>query len=163
MIRWNGRCKVLCEVDVSAAADWVTAIPVTDWPQQDRARVESLYPAMVATHRDWHGIGERTKPLVDQVMAHFPEGRVGHSMLSLLLAGQKINPHHDVQSEAWRARVHIPITTNDGVVFRYPDEEARMPAGYAYLFNPEIEHRIENNGATDRVHFFFDVFERAAA
>ena len=164
MERWRGRCEPLCEVDVSIIAAWIGAIPLSEWPQQSRISVDSPYPAMVGTHRDWHGIGEMVKPLVDLVMAHFPDGRQGHSMFSLLIPGQKIEAHDDVQSEAWRARIHIPILTNDRATFRYTDSKEifLMPVGFAYLFNPEIEHRIENNGETDRVHFFFDILERSA-
>ena len=161
MERWAGRCEVLCPIDVSEAAAWIGAIALSEWPQQSRISVDSPYPAMVGIHRDWHGIGAIAEPLVDQVMAHFPEGRRGHSMFSLLIPGQRIEPHDDVQSEAWRARVHIPILTNPRATFRFADTEETflMPTGFAYLFNPEIEHRIENNGATNRVHFFFDILE----
>lgn len=159
MQRYAGRCEPLCELDISSAASWVSAIPLTEWPQQSRVTADSPYPAMIGTHRDWHGIGDIARPLVERVLSFFPRGRQGHSMFSLLVPGQRIDPHDDVQSPAWRARVHIPIRTNEGCIFRFPDEEFRMPAGFAYLFNPEIEHRIENNGATNRVHFFFDVLE----
>ena len=145
-------------MDVSAAAIWVSAIPVSEWPQQDRARKESLYPAMIATHReDWYGAATATRALIDECLALFPGGRQGHSMLSMLVPGQSIEPHDDVQSEAWRARVHIPLVTNDGVRFSFPYAEFRMPAGFAYLFNPEIQHTIRNDGQTNRVHLFFDV------
>lgn len=159
MQRYQGRCEQLCPVDISAAASWISAIPLSGWPQQSRVSASSPWPAMVATHRDWYGIMDIASPLVDRVMPFFSGGRQGHSMFSLLVPGQKIEPHDDVQSPAWRARVHIPIITNEGCVFRFPDDEFRMPAGFAYLFNPEIEHRIENNGATNRVHFFFDILE----
>ena len=156
-MRYAGKCEVLCEIDVSEAAAWIAEVPLSEWPQQSRVSVESPWPAMVGTHRDWHGIGEITKPIVELALSFFPGGRQGHSMFSLLIAGQKIEPHDDVQSPAWQARVHIPLVTNDGCTFAFGDEVFRMPVGFAYLFNPELEHRIENNGATNRVHFFFDV------
>ena len=158
---------MLCPVDVSAAAAWVSAISLADWPLQDRVNPNSRHPSMVAGYReDWpsveQSLAKMAQPLIDEVMEHLPEGRIGHRMLSLLVPGQRIVPHDDLQTADWRARVHIPLVTNPGVEFVYqdaPDAAVRMPAGFAYLFNPEVEHRVRNGGETPRVHFFFDVFE----
>ena len=158
LARWTGGSEVLCPLDISSLATWVEGIPLTEWPQQSRVSAKSNYPAMVATHReDWFDITRVVKPVFDHILPMFPGSYRGHSMLSLLVPGQSIEGHTDVQSPAWKLRIHVPITTNPGVTFHQEGQAFHMAAGFAYKFNPEVEHVVKNLGSTNRVHLFFDI------
>lgn len=155
--RLTGTCRPLCEVDVTDLVDWIEAIPLSEWPQQDRLSAESPYPAMVSNPA-WYGFGEKVAPLVRHIMEfNFPGGEPDHRMLSVVVSGQRVLPHDDIQSETWRARVHVPLVSNPGAIMSYGDEEFHLDVGTAYLVNTEVEHALVNLGAEPRIHFFFDV------
>jgi aspartyl/asparaginyl beta-hydroxylase (cupin superfamily) len=53
-------------------------------------------------------------------------------------------------------RVHIPITTNDKVVFMVGGEKKYMQAGEFWEINNALEHSVENHGDKDRIHLIID-------
>lgn len=156
MARLIGTCRPLCTVSAGPLAQWaLEGLP--DWPQRERMTAESPYPAMVSDP-EWRGFGERTKPLVESVMAFFPGHVAGHRMLSVLMPGQSVFRHDDVQGAGWRARIQIPIVSNPESTAIFDDAECHLEPGTAYLFNCEVPHALRNAGATPRIHFFFDAF-----
>jgi hypothetical protein len=54
-------------------------------------------------------------------------------------------------------QVHVPVTTNDKVIFTMDDGEHHMEVGKAYRFNTLATHAVANGGKTARVHLVFDV------
>jgi hypothetical protein len=79
--------------------------------------------------------------------------------LMRLTSGSVIKEHrdYDLEAEHGMARIHIPITTNPGVVFelnRVPVELAPGEAWYLRLADP---HRVANRGSAERVHLVMDV------
>ena len=80
-------------------------------------------------------------------------------MLSIVVPGQRIAEHDDVQSETWRVRIHVPIVTNPRALMFYGTAAFHMDVGTAYLCNTEVLHSLENLGDAARIHFFFDVRE----
>jgi hypothetical protein len=75
----------------------------------------------------------------------------------LMDPGQVHPAHQDEQPPYWVTRVHVPIRTNDGVVFTMDDGEHRMEVGKAYRMNTLATHAVANHGDTIRVHLVFDV------
>jgi hypothetical protein len=71
--------------------------------------------------------------------------------------GQVHPAHKDIQPPYWVTRVHVPVTTNDKVIFTMDDGEHHMEVGKAYRFNTLVTHAVVNGGETDRVHLVFDV------
>jgi hypothetical protein len=78
---------------------------------------------------------------------------------------------HDLSFEDGMVRIHIPVTTNDGVDFRLNGVRCTMPAGSAWYLQLSDPHSVANRGASDRVHLVIDavvndwvaaLFERAA-
>jgi hypothetical protein len=76
-----------------------------------------------------------------------------------LPAGKKVWPHRDAGQEfLFKRRMHLPIITNDDVLFTVDNETINMKAGEIWeVNNSSYFHSVYNNGTTDRVHFLFDI------
>lgn len=94
--------------------------------------------------------------------------------LMRLSPGSLIKEHrdHDLAFEDGTVRIHIPVTTNDGVDFRLNGSRCVMPAGSAWYLRLSDPHSVANRGDSDRVHLVIDatvndwvrgLFERALA
>jgi hypothetical protein len=93
--------------------------------------------------------------------------------LMRLTPGSLIKEHkdHDLAFEDGSVRLHIPITTNEGVDFRLNGVRCVMPAGSTWYLRLSDPHSVANRGPADRVHMVIDaavnswvaaLFERAA-
>jgi hypothetical protein len=78
--------------------------------------------------------------------------------LMRLAPGSLIKEHrdHELSYEEGFVRIHIPITTNDGVDFRLNGVRCPMPAGSAWYLRLSDPHSVTNRGASDRVHLVVD-------
>ena len=96
-------------------------------------------------------------PYLRQVLAAFacPLQAV---RLMRLAPGSLIKEHrdHDLAFEDGTVRIHVPVTTNDGVDFRLNGRRCVMPAGSAWYLRLSDPHKVANRGATDRVHLVID-------
>ena len=75
--------------------------------------------------------------------------------ITLLPAGEDIANHLD-EVGALR-RFHIPIKTNDQVIFYCGDSAINMKVGECWEFNYKQWHRVVNGGTTDRIHLMIDL------
>jgi len=98
------------------------------------------------------------KPLVDYIANYYQNnGFVVRLLLAKLLAGGKIPNHTDAGYSLLNChRIHIPITTNDKVVFVVGGEEKSMQVGELWEINNESVHAVENRGEEDRIHLIID-------
>jgi hypothetical protein len=94
--------------------------------------------------------------------------------LMRLSPGSLIKEHRDLDLafEDGTVRIHIPVTTNDGVDFRLNGSRCVMPAGSTWYLRLADPHSVANRGGSDRVHLVIDatvndwvrgLFERALA
>lgn len=76
-----------------------------------------------------------------------------------LTPGSEIREHrdHDLAAERGTARLHVPITTNDGVEFRLNGLAVPMRPSEAWYVRLCDPHAVFNRGVTDRVHLVIDV------
>jgi hypothetical protein len=92
--------------------------------------------------------------------------------LMRLAPGSLIKEHHDhdLCFEDGTVRIHVPVTTNDGVDFRLNGVRCVMPAGSTWYLRLSDPHSVANRGPSDRVHLVIDavvndwvaaLFERA--
>ena len=75
-----------------------------------------------------------------------------------LVAGATIREHNDADL-VWsdgEARLHIPLLTNPDVAFYVSDERVQMLAGECWYLNLSQPHRVQNRGASERVHLVLD-------
>lgn len=79
--------------------------------------------------------------------------------LMRLSAGSRIKEHDDFDPDAVNgtARLHIPITTNEGVEFLLNRRPVAMAPGSVWYLRLADPHSVTNDGATDRVHLVIDV------
>lgn len=140
-------------VDVTPVAEWLSAIPFEDWPQQSRTM---LKPAMV-TDRNWHEFGAKTDAMVAELIRALPGCSESWRALSAVMPGHAIETHQDQQPEQWRGRVHVPILSNSESLFIIENLVYRMFAGLAYMVDTRDSHAIVNAGETARVHLMFDI------
>jgi mannose-6-phosphate isomerase-like protein (cupin superfamily) len=78
--------------------------------------------------------------------------------LMRLGAGSVIKTHEDsdLDVEHGRARLHIPIVTNDRVDFRLNGERVTLREGECWYLRLSDPHSVTNGGETDRVHLVID-------
>jgi hypothetical protein len=70
-----------------------------------------------------------------------------------LAAGGAIDEHRDGNFSLTHAhRVHVPIITNDSVLFKVGQETLCLPDGEIYEINNRRLHSVHNAGDTARVH-----------
>ena len=78
--------------------------------------------------------------------------------LMKLASGSRIKEHtdHELSAEEGTARLHIPVTTNDGVRFVLNGSRVVMKEGECWYLRLSDPHAVENTGAEDRVHLVID-------
>jgi hypothetical protein len=78
--------------------------------------------------------------------------------LMRLTPGSLIKEHTDVDLsfEDGMVRIHIPITTNDGVEFHLNRSRVVLDAGSAWYLRLSDPHSVANRGSADRVHMVVD-------
>lgn len=111
----------------------------------------------MVTDRKWPGFFDATEPIVSELIQHFEGGVPVNRRLSVVVPGQRIFKHTDMQDEGWRVRLHVPVITNPAAVMFILDQPFHMEVGAAYRVNTEVEHWLHNVGDEPRIHFFFDV------
>lgn len=146
----------LGSIDHKPLADWITSIPLEDWPQQNRID-DQIRPSMV-TDTNWHGFGTRTDDLVRELCGRHFVGLIPYQrMLSVVMPGHSIAPHIDEQGKDWVCRVHVPLTSNDKSFFWVEDGAYRFPPGSAYRVDTTKRHAVTNDGDCPRIHLMFDI------
>src|SRR5204863_4619822 len=78
--------------------------------------------------------------------------------LMRLTPGSRIREDDDYDPDTTgTARLHIPVTTNDGVEFLLNKKRVPMLAGELWYLRLSEPHAVATRGATDRVHLVVDV------
>lgn len=81
-------------------------------------------------------------------------------MLARMAAGGVIQPHRDANPAAkWPHKIHVPLVTNDKVIFRVEGDERHLAEGQAVEVNNMGTHSVDNLGATDRIHLIFEYYD----
>lgn len=86
--------------------------------------------------------------------------RPARARIICLTAGMACSWHRDAPDEIYAVRLHIPIITNHGCFFETVDDREHMPAdGSGYFIAVNREHRVVNDGGSDRFHLVMDVYD----
>jgi hypothetical protein len=95
-------------------------------------------------------------PYIQEIMGEIG-GVWGRSRLMGLAAGADVPSHIDTHYY-WRThlRLHIPVITNEGVLFTCGGETVHMEAGECWAFDSFRRHQVQNNGAEQRIHLVLD-------
>ena len=159
--------------DVAAIRTAVDQIPAARWLESGR---EQLF----AVHRDTQSLKlvhfedyqyekpeylelfseleDELKPVVDFVASYYQNnGFIVRMILAKLVAGGTIPKHTDAGFSLLNChRVHLPIITNDDVIFSVGDENKNMRVGELWEINNGTTHAVENRSTEDRIHLIVD-------
>jgi hypothetical protein len=96
-------------------------------------------------------------PYFQEVLAAF-ECPLYAVRLMKLTPGSVIKAHgdNDLSAENETVRLHVPVTTNDGVDFRLNGERVVLKEGECWYLRLSDSHSVANRGDADRVHLVLD-------
>ena len=106
-------------------------------------------------------------PVMERAAANYGLARPIYpkAMLARLESGQRIDLHVDADedpgSHPFVHKIHVPLDTNPLAVLIVAGATTHLAAGSAWEINNLAPHGAFNDGATDRIHFIFEVFDGA--
>ena len=169
-------------VDIAALKAAVAGVPESMWDAEN-ADKPNRFEALDATRHivfrfvtdfsDWRTgyarpLWDEWRGLLEPVLAAatadfgYTQGGFPRVMLARMPAGGNIRPHRDANPAArWPHKIHVPLQTNEGVVFSVDGVTYRMAEGEAVELNNMGVHAVENRGSTDRIHLIFEYYDQA--
>ena len=100
---------------------------------------------------------ELVSPIVKSLES-IHDGKVGKCLFIKLPPNKSVGEHTDKMDYLGAARRHhIPITTNEDVLFFVNKESKNMKIGECWEINNSLLHSVENNGSTERIHLMLDI------
>jgi hypothetical protein len=172
--------RALGAVDIEALRAAVLAIPEAVWAAENAAK-PNRFEALGATRhivfrfidspRDWRSSHDRPawaswrallSPVLDAAVRDYgyARGVFPRVMLARMPPGGVIHPHIDANPAArWPHKIHLPLTTNPGVVSFFGGAERRLPVGEAVEVDNLSPHWVRNEGETDRIHLIFEYYD----
>jgi hypothetical protein len=110
------------------------------------------------------------KPALWMIADHFEQSAAGQQLvkenglgyfiratLVRLKAESGIAAHRDMNFSLTHShRLHLPLITNDDVLFTVGNETQHLQEGRIYEINNRRVHSVANNGSEDRVHLILD-------
>src|SRR5688500_5413279 len=172
--------RKLGQVDIDRLRAAVLSIPESVWDAENEDkpnrfealdRTRHVVFRFVSNFRDWRQSYDRPlwpewKPLLEPVLAQatrdygYRHGVFPRVMLARMAPGGVIKPHRDANPAAkWPHKIHVPLLTNDRVVFFIDGVGHHFVEGEAVEVSNMAVHAVENNGDTDRIHLIFEYFD----
>ncbi|WP_168072033.1 aspartyl/asparaginyl beta-hydroxylase domain-containing protein [Caulobacter sp. SSI4214] len=167
-------------VDIGALRANVMAIPEAVWAAENASKPNKFEVLDGTRHivfrfvdgpLDWRGSHDRPawapwRNLLEPVLADavrdygYARGVFPRVMLARMAPGGFIHPHIDANPAAkWPHKIHVPITTNPGVVSFFGGAERHFPVGQAVEVNNLAPHWVRNDGDSDRIHLIFEYYD----
>lgn len=99
------------------------------------------------------------RDLALSIMTHVRGEQLGRVVLTRLAPGKVIYPHADTVGaySAFYTRFHVPLKSDESVIFTCGEEKTSMFTGELYWFDHSQVHAIENRGNDDRINLIIDV------
>lgn len=147
---------------------WKKSVAVQrgNWPHRDARHISLANDLDGRHHRatifpKYADYEDLVKPLLRQIAARLNRGKkVLRIQFAWLGAGSTIAPHRDTSvTLIYSHRVHVPIETNDQVVFECGDESVNMREGEIWTFDNTLRHAVYNRGESPRIHLIADFAE----
>jgi len=109
-------------------------------------------------HDLYNEFRKELKPIFDFIADHYNhDGYVVRALFARLKAGGRIDTHTDGLYSLLKChRIHIPIITNDQVVFTIGGEEKVLGEGEMWEINNASLHAVDNRSDQDRIHLIVD-------
>lgn len=98
---------------------------------------------------------------MEEVFNMFPEDTITRTRFAVLMPGQKVNPHIDMNTDLG-VRIHVPLLTHPdaviGVKGKKRTVEMHWPAdGSVWFLNQGFTHWVHNDSNVPRVHLIFSI------
>jgi hypothetical protein len=109
----------------------------------------------------WEKWKDKIMPILEEAVKPYgySNGIFSRIMLAKLQAGSDIKAHKDGNKAAtFPHKIHIPIKTNEKVIFFVNPKTYHFKEGFAYEVNNLAAHYVENGGDQDRIHLIFEYF-----
>lgn len=92
------------------------------------------------------------------VLSYFKCNKTSARLLKLA-AGSEIKSHIDPELSYFNGhiRIHIPIVTNNDVIFKVDENYLSMLPGECWYADFSKPHSVKNKGETDRIHLVVDL------
>lgn len=170
----------LGKVDISQLREAVMALPEAVWDAENAAK-PNRFDALDTTRHiifrfvsklgDWRHsfdgpLWTEWRSLVEPVLAAatadyaYRRGAFPRVMLARMAPGGVIHPHRDTNRAAkWPHKIHVPLATNDQVIFHIDGVGYRLAEGEAVEVNNMATHAIANRGTADRIHLIFEYYD----
>lgn len=160
-------------IDIGKLKTRVEQFPDAKWRESERERLFDVHrdtQALLLVHFEdfkyeqpeyrelFAELQDELQPVIDYIADYYQgNGFVLRVLLAKLRAGGKIPHHTDAGFSLLNChRVHIPIVTNDDVIFFVGGEEKNMQVGELWEINNGLDHAVENRGYEDRIHLIID-------
>ncbi|NQE60632.1 aspartyl/asparaginyl beta-hydroxylase domain-containing protein [Caulobacter sp. RHG1] len=172
--------RPLGPVDIEALRAAVLATPEDVWAAENAAKPNRFEALGTTRHivfrfidspRDWRSSHDRPAwaswrgllaPVLDGAVRDYgyAQGVFPRVMLARMPPGGVIHPHIDANPAAkWPHKIHVPLTTNPGVVSFFGGAERSFPIGEAVEVDNLGPHWVRNDGETDRIHLIFEYYD----
>ncbi len=172
--------RKLGPVDIAALQAAVLAIPEEVWDAENAGKPNKFEVLDETRHivfrfidspRDWRRSHDRPawpqwRDLVEPVLAQavrdygYARGVFPRVMFARMPPGGVIHPHIDANPAAkWPHKIHVPVSTNAGVVSFFGGAEHYFPPGEAVEVNNLGPHWVRNGGDAHRVHLIFEYYD----
>ena len=98
------------------------------------------------------------KPIFDFITERFgPDGYIVRALFARLAGHGRIDTHTDGLYSLLKChRIHLPIISNDQVIFTIGGEERVLGEGEMWEINNATLHSVDNNSDQDRIHLIVD-------
>jgi hypothetical protein len=174
--------KAVCDVDIAALVERIGCISDAEWDAESARRENNFevfeetrhiiarfnravdVPEKYHENESWARWAEPVLPVMTAVASHYEmaEPDFPKVMFARLEAGGEIAPHRDIGlANHLTHKIHVPLVTNDRVRFWANGKSFQLPVGKAYELNNVGLHSVRNDGAEDRIHLIFELFDRA--
>ena len=109
-------------------------------------------------HKQYNNYKEEIEKIKKVFTKKFGQGYIIRAIL-VNLPAQKIIPEHIDGGDSLNSckRIHVPLITNDEILFTVGDETRNLKVGEMWeINNSKKPHSVENNSKEDRVHLIID-------
>ena len=172
--------RYLGPVDIAELRRAVLDIPEAVWDAEDAGKPNKFEALDKTRHivfrfvnstRDWRqssdraqwaGWRQRLEPVMAQATRSYGYRQSAYPrvMLARMAPGGIIKMHIDANPAAkWPHKIHVPLLTNQNVVFFIGGTGYAFVEGEAVEVNNLGPHGVRNDGDTDRIHLIFEYYD----
>jgi len=132
----------------------------SSWFLRHTASFNIQHTPKVYSHSNWNLVPELWVEIKEVFKDKFNNFEIVRALVVNLPAGTDIPIHLDAGDNLMYChRCHVPIITNDNVIFTVNKTSLNMKEGEIHEINNSKHHSVHNNGTEDRYHLIFDIEE----